>query len=204
VRLSPLPFSCTIFISLLTIIDFSFAFSSLLFFSFLTIITLLDAVIALETALASAHLTRTAGRDPELTYNKMSISHLATITQPDITYAQYLTTGVAEKGFDWKKYFALIGRDETAMGDVNAACVDALKKASVLSASPSLPHYLCFHAVNSSAQHLSSEFVNAHFNFHDKELKGTTEIRYESSYKRYRRRRYYTGYGIPEKRYYPA
>ena len=179
---------------------------SLFFFLFLfpvfTIITTLDAVIALETALASAHLTRTAGRDPELTYNKMSISHLATITQPDITYAQYLTTGVAQKGFDWKKYFALIGRDEVAMGDVNAACVDALKKASLLSASPALPHYLCFHSVNSSAQHLSSEFVNAHFNFHDKELKGTTEIRYETSYERYRRKRNHTGYGIPEKQYF--
>ena len=139
--------------------------------------TNVDAVIAFETSLASAHLTRTASRDPELTYNKMSIANLSKITQPDITYSGYLTTGVAPQGFEWKKYFSLIGRDEESMGDVNAACVDALKKASLLSTSPSLPHYLCFHAVNSSAQHLSSEFVTAHFNFHDKELKGTAEIR---------------------------
>ena len=128
----------------------------------------LDAVIALETSLASAHLTRTASRDPELTYNKMSIAHLAKITQPEITYSGYLTTGTAPKGFEWQKYFSLLGKDEESMGDINAACVDALKKASLLSKSPSLPHYLCFHAVNSSAQHLSGEFVTAHFNFHDK------------------------------------
>ena len=136
------------------------------------------SVFALETSLASAHLTRTASRDPELTYNKMSISSLSILTQPDLTYPVYLTTGKAPTGFDWQKYFTLIGKNEEHMGEVNVSCVDAMKRVSVISSSPALPHYLCFHAGNSCAAHLSSAFVNAHFDFHDKVLKGTLEIRY--------------------------
>ena len=136
------------------------------------------SVFALETSLASAHLTRTASRDPELTYNKMSIPLLSILTQPELTYAVYLTTGKAPKGFDWQKYFTLIGKSEEQMGEVNVSCVDAMKRVSEISSSPALPHYLCFHAGNSCAAHLSGAFVNAHFEFHDKVLKGTVEIRF--------------------------
>ena len=132
----------------------------------------------METDLASAHLTRTASRDPELTYNKMTISNLSKISEPHITWSKYLTSGNADKGFDFKRYFELIGRNEVEMGEVNVSCVDAIKKASSVCSSPVLNHYLCFHAANSCAPHLSREFVNAHFAFHDKELKGTTDIRY--------------------------
>jgi putative endopeptidase len=40
-----------------------------------------------------------------------------------------------------------------------------------------MSHYLCFHAVNMCAPHLSDAFVNTHFEFHEKVLSGTTEIR---------------------------
>ena len=135
------------------------------------------AVMAFETALASAHLTRTASRDPELTYNKMSISELCKITTPALTWSSYLSTGKETPGIDWIKYFEMIGRNAQLLGDINLSTIDALKKASELISSPVLTDYLTFHTVNCSAQHLSSQFVNAYFEFHEKELKGTLEIR---------------------------
>ena len=57
-----------------------------------------SAVVAFETLLASAHLTRTASRDPELTYNKMNIAQLSKITQPDLTWESYLATGGPPRG----------------------------------------------------------------------------------------------------------
>jgi putative endopeptidase len=131
----------------------------------------------MEIDLASSHLTRTATRDPELTYNKMTIANLTKISEPHMTWNNYLTSGKAGTGFDFQRYFELIGRNEEQMGEINVSCVDAIKKASAVSSSPAFAHYLCFHAVDSSAPHLSREFVNAHFAFHDKELKGTTDIR---------------------------
>ena len=135
------------------------------------------SVMEFETLLAKAHLTRTASRDPELTYNKMSITELVTLTQPELLWANYLSSGKPSVGIEWKKYFSLIGKSAELMGDVNVSTIDALKQASFLASSSTLPDYLAFHAVNSCAQHLSSHFVNAHFEFHETVLKGTNEIR---------------------------
>jgi predicted metalloendopeptidase len=143
------------------------------------------AVVAFEMALAEAHLTRTAARDPELTYNKMSIQQLVDATQPALTWPAYLsgTTGAtSQPKLDWVRYFELIGKAPAVMGDVNVAMVAAMKRAAELAANSgglaaALPHYLSFHVANSYAPHLSAAFVDAHFAFHEKELKGTTEIR---------------------------
>jgi hypothetical protein len=64
----------------------------------------------LETSLASSHLTKTASRDPELTYNKMSVQSLSVLTQPPLLWPAYLATGQPPKGIDWVKYFKSIGR----------------------------------------------------------------------------------------------
>ena len=136
-----------------------------------------ESVMIFETLLASAHLTRTASRDPELTYNKMSLTELEKLTQPELLWSNYLSTGKPSVGIEWKKYFDLIGKSDSLMGDVNVSTIEALKKASNLCSSSTLPDYLTFHAINSCAQHLSSHFVTAHFEFHEKVLKGTTEIR---------------------------
>jgi putative endopeptidase len=65
------------------------------------------AVVALETSLAQSHLTRTDSRDPERTYNKMSVPNLSVLTQPELTWASYLATGNPPKGIDWTRYFRL-------------------------------------------------------------------------------------------------
>jgi hypothetical protein len=46
-----------------------------------------------ETSLASSHLTKTASRDPELTYNKMSVQSLSVLTQPPLLWPAYLASG---------------------------------------------------------------------------------------------------------------
>jgi predicted metalloendopeptidase len=50
-------------------------------------------VLELETSLASSHLTKTASRDPELTYNKMSVQSLSVLTQPPLLWPAYLASG---------------------------------------------------------------------------------------------------------------
>ncbi len=46
-----------------------------------------QGVLAFETTLASSHLTRSEARDPEKTYNKMSVATLATRTaNPAMTW----------------------------------------------------------------------------------------------------------------------
>jgi hypothetical protein len=72
---------------------------------------------------------------------------------------------------------SLIGSSEDKIGDVNVSAKEALKKASLLSGSAAFSDYLCFHTVNTHAPHLCNKFVEAHFDFHETVLKGTTEIR---------------------------
>ena len=118
-----------------------------------------QAVFAMEMELAQSHFTRTQCRDPHATYNKMTMDELGA-----------LCCG----GFDFKRYFELMGKPVPA---VNVAMPDALKKAAELTKSPAFPHYLIFHVVTSVAKHLPREFVTAHFDFFQKCLSGTAELK---------------------------
>ena len=133
-------------------------------------------VMLMETAFASAFLTRTACRDPELTYNKMSIVDLKALTRSEPSWRSYLARG-APNDLQWDEYFETIGKPSQEMGEVNVGMVDAIKRMNVVVNHPSLEHYLVFHCLNSYAPHLTREFVETHFNFHEKELKGTAEQR---------------------------
>lgn len=97
-----------------------------------------------------------------------------------MTQARYLTKGADSLGpitFDWKTYFSSVGKPATALGVVNVAMMEAVKFFPSLLDSTVLEHYLRFHVINSYAPHLSSAFVDAHFSFHEKEMKGTVEQR---------------------------
>ena len=138
------------------------------------------AVLVLETRIASTHLTRTASRDPLLTFNKMSVAELAKRSVPPLTWPTYLTYGTRPPvRFDWVEYFHACGKSVEALGDINVASVDAVTGlATILDeyhGSEALMHYLRFHAVNSYAGHLPAAFVDAQFGFFEKELKGTAE-----------------------------
>jgi len=164
-------------------------------------------VFGLETSLASAHLTRTACRDPELTYNKKSLDEISLMctefaakrhiedqltSSPGLSWATYLTSSVPcltsppaaadlLSRFNWDEYFKLIGKDKDHLGDVNVATIDAIEKVFellCLSESSDLQHYLIFHTVlRYSDCHLPMSFKEAHFEFFEKELKGTTEMK---------------------------
>ena len=134
-------------------------------------------IMAFETQIAALHLTRTASRDPQLTYNKMSIDTLADMSKPTVTWSQYLSSGVPSSTarFDWHRYFELIGKPAPEMEDVNVSAVTLLTGFARLLSHPCLPHYLFFLCLNSCAPHLPTAFADAHFVFHEHELKGTSE-----------------------------
>ena len=67
-------------------------------------------------------LNTTASRDPELTYNKMSIERLAAVTTPPLDWSTYLVRGITiphDNDWNWSKYFSLIGKAPEVMGEVN-------------------------------------------------------------------------------------
>ena len=133
-------------------------------------------VLLFETALAGAHLSRTDCRDPNLTFNKMTVDNLATISKPPLSWSTYLARGLdAPSPFDWVKYFEVVGKGSGELGHINVATVDAVKGFSALLSSPTLPHYLIFHSINSFSPHLSRAFSTAHFEFYEKTLDGTQE-----------------------------
>lgn len=140
-----------------------------------------NQVFNFEKELAESHLTRTLCRDAQLTYNKMSIAALQELVTPPLSWASYLARGVNDgtkrSCFDWSRYWEIVGKPVSQLGDVNVACVDAIKKASVLCFSPALPHYLAFHIVLKNAKHLPRSFTDLHFRFFEKTLQGTTEIK---------------------------
>jgi putative endopeptidase len=135
-------------------------------------------ILAFETSLAKLHLSRTESRDPNLTYNKMSVATLSKKCQSavNLTWSAYLAKGVSAPMFDWVAYFALIGKPVESLGEINVSAVQALTQFHMLLDDPALKLYLLFHVLNSFAPHLSQTFVQAHFQFHEKELKGTAEI----------------------------
>lgn len=141
-------------------------------------------VMALETSIAASHLTRSASRDPELTYNKMSIPDLIKQSNQglikNISWSQYLARGTAalnanKTAFDWVSYFEILGKPVEVLGDINVAMLDAITKVSEYITSPSISHYLLFHTLHKFAPQLTVKFVDLHFNFTEKELKGTAE-----------------------------
>jgi putative endopeptidase len=119
-------------------------------------------VLALETALAEHHWTRTANRDRDATYNKMSISELRE----------------SAPAFDWSGYLAAGG-----LADVDTVIVrqpDYLPRATELLAATqigAIREYLAFHALDQAAPLLSSPFDDAHFEFRGRTLQGLREQR---------------------------
>eukprot|EP01038_Epipyxis_sp_PR26KG_P004814 gene4814-6744_t len=140
-------------------------------------------VFKFELSLASSHLTRTAARDPELTFNKMNINKLKSITTPAFTWSSYLANGSSSSlnnnhnkpKFDWNLYFTTIGKSAHELGEINVAMIDAMKHFPTILNSSAFVPYLIFHTINNLAPHLQSTFVDTHFNLHEKELKGTSE-----------------------------
>jgi predicted metalloendopeptidase len=118
-------------------------------------------VMALETELARASMTRVAQREPSATDHPMTVAELRTLA-PNV---------------DWSAYFRTIGL-ERPIGKVNVATPDFFKRVNELLASTPLPDwkaYLRSHALAEVAPWLSSPFVNEDFAF-DAHFTGAKEL----------------------------
>src|SRR5713101_5085123 len=119
-----------------------------------------QSVMALETSLAQASMTRVELRDPEHIYHRMTVAQVSTLAP----------------GFDWPVYLQRMG--VPAKADVNVATPDFFKAMNQQLASVSFADwqtYLRWHLINNTAAALSSKFVDEDFNFKGKTLQGSKE-----------------------------
>jgi putative endopeptidase len=120
-----------------------------------------ETVMKIEKAMAEASMTRVELRDPVKTFNKMPVAKLIEIAP----------------GFDWKYYFNAIGVSDP--GEINVAQPEFFKKISQLMQDIPLNDwkiYLKWNLIRSSADYLSSNFVNEKFEFESKFLNGAKEL----------------------------
>jgi len=121
-----------------------------------------NTVLKMETELAKASLDRVERRDPYKVYHKMTVAQLQELS-PD---------------FQWKEYFATL--NGPSFSSLNVSVPDFVKGMNEVVKSSSLDDlktYLRWHAVHKAAQLLPAAFVDENFNFYDKTLTGTAELR---------------------------
>jgi putative endopeptidase len=119
-----------------------------------------QTVLALETKLAEASMTRVERREPANVYHRMTVAQMHDLAP----------------GFDWPSYFQKIGVPPNT--DVNVESPGFFKEMNQqLSSAPiaDWQTYLRWHLINTTAVALSSQFVDEDFNFKGKTLQGTKE-----------------------------
>lgn len=129
-------------------------------------ISLAIAVYELELKLAEKHMTKTECRDPEATYNKMTVEELASKCEDNFDFSSY--------------FFAATGKTADELGAINIRNTAAIERMAeaVSSVDPGvLLGYLRWHSVRSCASYLSQAFVDESFDFNERILAGTAEIK---------------------------
>ena len=119
------------------------------------------AVMRIETALATASLTRVERRDPYKLFHKMTRAELQALTP----------------SFRWNVY--LDSLQAPAIAQVNVvqpAFYTEFEKQLKSSSLDDLKAYMRWHLVHAKARFLSSAFVDADFSFFSKYLRGTPAI----------------------------
>jgi putative endopeptidase len=120
-----------------------------------------DAVMKIETALATASLTRVERRDPYKRKNKIKLADLEQMVP----------------SFDWTAYYRTLKAPQFEI--INAAPPMFFKELEArLKGEPvaNLRNYLRFHLANGYATYLSSAFVQENFDFYLKFLRGAKEM----------------------------
>jgi putative endopeptidase len=120
-----------------------------------------DVVMRIETALATASLTRVERRDPYKRKNKIKLADLEQMVP----------------SFDWAAYYRTLKAPQFEI--VNAAPPTFFKELEAeLKKEPiaNLRNYLRFHLANGYAAYLSSPFVQENFDFYLKYLRGAKEL----------------------------
>ena len=119
-------------------------------------------VMALETQLAKAAMTRLEMRDPNKTYNKVTTSELIKLSPV----------------FNWNRYFTELGIGDP--GSVNLNQPLFVKEISNMLTTIPVEEwkiYFKWNLVNETASYLSSKFVQASFDFYSKAMTGTEVMR---------------------------
>jgi len=120
------------------------------------------AVYALEEKIALTHWTKVQDRDPEKTYNKMSVADL-----------QKLAPAV-----DWKPWLKAAGIANQPVVNVHQPTAIAASAALVKSEPLAVwKDYLTLQLLNDAAPYLSKKFVDTHFEMFGKAVTGTPQIR---------------------------
>ena len=117
-------------------------------------------VLALETRLAEASMTRVERRDPQAVYHKMTLEELAR----------------QAPGFDWAAYGQTLGLPGGAVLVRQPAFFRAFAAAAREVPLDQWRTYLRWHALKDAASHLSSPFEREHFAFYGTVLNGTREL----------------------------
>ena len=126
-----------------------------------------QTILRIETALAKGSLTRVERRDPQKLYHKMTVQQLSTLSP----------------SFRWKTYFTKVGLP--SLEALNVETPDFFKALNTELLNETLANwktYLRWHLINANAPFLSSDFVNADFDFYGKTLQGAQQL--EARWKR--------------------
>jgi endothelin-converting enzyme/putative endopeptidase len=119
------------------------------------------AVLAIETALASAELDRVLRRDPKQTLHTMALNELQALTP----------------SFSWRKYAAAAGAPKFQV--LNVSVPEYLKAIDRMIASPAaladIKTYLKWQLLRDSADRLPRAFADAEFDFFSRTLAGQQE-----------------------------
>lgn len=121
-----------------------------------------NKVMALETRLANASMTRLERRDPHKTYNKMNLAGLTELAP----------------SFNWTGFFGEINLSEP--GDLNIGMPDFFKEVNAMMSDVPVDDwkaYLSWNTISSAAPFLSSAFVEQDFHFYGKIMQGQEENR---------------------------
>jgi len=119
-------------------------------------------IMAIETRLANASMTRLETRDPVKTYNKMNLKGLTEISS----------------AFDWSSFFTKIGLP--GQEEINVGQPEFFKEIGKMMTDVPVDDwkaYLEWNVINSSAGYLSSAFVDENFNFYGKVMQGQKKNR---------------------------
>ncbi|MFO7278566.1 MAG: M13 family metallopeptidase [Pseudomonadota bacterium] len=120
-----------------------------------------EAILALETKIAEAHWTRVQNRDPVATYNKMSLAEASKLAP----------------GFDWAAFLEGAGAPATDLDISQPSYVKALGELVQTVPVEQWRHYFRFRVLDAYAPYLSAAFVDRHFQFRERALRGIEEPR---------------------------
>jgi putative endopeptidase len=120
-----------------------------------------QTVMEIETALASASLTRVDRRDPRKLFHRLKLRQLQALTP----------------SFRWSAYFASASMNDVPV--INVTEPAFFEKLQTLLKTRDLEDwktYLRWHLVHAEAPYLSSSFANTNFDFYQKYLRGVEVI----------------------------